>query len=988
MPAIAISRRAPATAAPPLSTLSIALLAVGVAALVAAAAASTFFYRRYRRATRLASASQSQSQSRTRNVAISEPMPLVAATSADARARGSPGGLAPVDLSKLPVSTSSSTIASASSSSSPPPPRRPVRNDDRPLRIPTPPKSRPDSEVFWISRRSIMPPVMPWSAAMTPSRSVESVREDLIRSLGELPSAPLPTARVEATSAAQSPSLGDDAPRRTDSIDVPEADGILTPILDMGAPPQWRLGSHIFGSSEAYLTQALWLENDDDAGPPSQAQTQHPCPRAPVSTVPAQPALPATALGRSSSNRIPVSRSESRYSERAPEMCLQDSTSSSSLTASSSDRTALTGSTTSTSLTSDDSCASIAERQVKTAKITPAAAQLFATKGLFAAQGAFTTPFHHAVYPDSPLSPFAMDPHAQTRALGDVSGPRPAPASSELLAEIAESSTTPKATSQSAFVSSLKPRLSKSDHASPDLAYVKTRAARAASAASVTRSIDITPPHSVPAPPSLMSLDTSQVKQEEWCINTQSESASADQLRRVFAPQTPMAVTAAAQRRSGLGIQHVSDDWREDLEATPTRSLRKPSHDISPIMQASRWAQDQDESGRPTPAPASAQTTRASNPHVCDTSEAVASQNFGSSVDLLALEANLSPRLGDEGGVSPLARLTARFSTTPRYSPDLHKFPGPPPTVEARNGTAPWGRIAERASYGMTAARIVATTICPDTAGRDAPSPALSTRSEGVWGQSEASHGQSHRAQQPSIDSTVLSGCNTEDVGHTGVQGGAATARSKLFETIQQQRLETPANTPSKRRPAGLSIYVGNSGKTLGNGAVSPLTPPFTPHAAGYKRSSSRLTPSPPKSDSDDGEAEDVVGSLAHQPTEVAVRRAGPMPPFKLRPLSLSASSSCNLGAGAGPTPPPPAAGAAAALDYSPRIASPVPLAASPSLSLLNQSILRGSSTSSPSLDALSSSSAAAGSMPCKRRSFVYNPSTSVPLLPPVARAR
>lgn len=889
----AILGRALPSAPMTVSVTSIVVLVIGIGALLTAGGVAAFLFKRRR-----------QGQLRgSRIPAISEPALLEAPWLEKHQTKLPSSANLPVSLSQLPISTSSSTLGSVA-------PARPQRGDEQPLRLPTPPTSR-DSGMFWISRGSEAP-LAALAPGMTPSRSSESVRSDLIASLGQLPSVPLPPARSQASTVTNT--------RNEEQHSEPHEE-CLTPILELGASSQWRLGSHLFDSNE----HGMWLSSIVAAS------------QGPGGPTTSDPVL-TTSMRRSSSTRIPVSRSERLYAhaiENLAAMSTQQSDSSLGQTSESSQRSlsasrsqSSTNLTAATSVPSAESCGGdLASKQSSTAaEIIPsdlrppspiqvrsnastarqapavigettrprddAAAQAESNPQSITTQAQdftvgspFTTAFHHAILPDSPL---VVVPQQPARALHVPL------ASGELLSQIAESSTTPKMTPRGTFVSTFRARLqpSSSSGSEGELSYVKSSCSRRSRPSTAIKDENIT---------DSAELGTARMQQEEWRVDTADvEDHFAVALKR-SQPTT--------KRRSGVGIDEFGCEGRSS--AIVPRQRLPTASTVSPIMQASKWSEPE-ESRHIAEVPLCIEPESS----VCEREEASASSytllrapanqrhhDASSIVDFLALGANLSPRIGEEGCVSPLERFSAQFSVASPLSEHLQRFPVP---VNAPQ----WRQVTESLTPQATASN--------DTGpAHSIASPALSTYSDNVWVAEN---------QRMSIESCFSGSAETDDVGHVAMGGRAADVRAKLFSTVQSQRQlqnralvgTTPERQASKRKPAGLSIYVGNSGETVGNGIVSPLTPPFTPHT---KRSSSRLTlRAGERCEPDVGaEAQDVLGMLS--PTE----RHTDLPPtmsFKLRPLSLIANSNTLASAGAGDVFDV-AFGAGASISSPPVVASP-----------------------------------------------------------------
>lgn len=128
-------------------------------------------------------------------------------------------------------------------------------------------------------------------------------------------------------------------------------------------------------------------------------------------------------------------------------------------------------------------------------------------------------------------------------------------------------------------------------------------------------------------------------------------------------------------------------------------------------------------------------------------------------------------------------------------------------------------------------------------------------------------------------------------------------------ESLDRTLTQARQSTHQAKKPQGLSIYVGNSGQSLDNGMVSPLTPPFTPAGAKTPVDGSQparcYPPAQPVAPSSQGsqsflraatdseESEDTVPDLIRSASSLGASGSGScLSPFKLRPLSLSTSNS------------------------------------------------------------------------------------------------
>lgn len=156
----------------------------------------------------------------------------------------------------------------------------------------------------------------------------------------------------------------------------------------------------------------------------------------------------------------------------------------------------------------------------------------------------------------------------------------------------------------------------------------------------------------------------------------------------------------------------------------------------------------------------------------------------------------------------------------------------------------------------------------------------------------------------------------------------APTSQASVVSSVVNEAQRSPRGGHTSKKPAGLSIFVGNNKAQpqqhrvpklgLGMGIVSPMTPPYTPSTADKTSMESRRSEVLLSMMGMTGHSvqQDTVEELPHEEGEDTITELvsegvsrtgtpgpgtpGPNSPFKLRPLSLSTSGSV-LGAGPGP---------------------------------------------------------------------------------------
>ncbi|CAO1633917.1 unnamed protein product [Sympodiomycopsis kandeliae] len=410
----------------------------------------------------------------------------------------------------------------------------------------------------------------------------------------------------------------------------------------------------------------------------------------------------------------------------------------------------------------------------------------------------FTTPFHHAVFPDDPAQPSNMGSNPSPESPKTL-----APGSSPARAQM--DSTTPKISPRPGFASQWKARLSRrvTMHSNPQrdsarpINYIKSSSHLNLNAANVDN-CNPSPTFNALAPglsPSHYAASpdvSSSFNQEEWRINTED---SRDSFSPMFTPSHrnhDVRKSGEERSRSGLGICVADDDETHTLSGSRTVSPHRlaqephsPAHSdlsqgfeyqrqvrkrqkTSPIMQQERWATHQQPTspsiyGDDAKSFVSSQYTHAGQSRPVD----------GASIfDFDALNAGISPRLRvDAGSMSPLDRMERGFQSGNQCTPVMKagRF-----TDMSPGGLSPYSAAGQRrSSPGRPTSRMVAT---------------LHQVEDGMVDDKHSSDFSCHaspRSEMGLFDMASASSCFSAAVTVEGDTSNAVSARAKLLQSVQ-----------------------------------------------------------------------------------------------------------------------------------------------------------------------------------------------------------